>query len=326
MKKWFTTCLIVVLSAAMIGCGQTTTPASTNAGGGTPAPDPAPSTGAAAGGDAQTGAGEASTGGAASATLEAARKQGYITVGFANEKPYAYKEANGELTGEAVEIARTVLQQLGIEEMRGELTEFGSLISGLQAKRFDLITAGMFINPNRCEAVAFANPEYSIGEAIAVQKGNPLGLHSYEDIKNSEEAKVAVMAGAVEIEYLQKSGVPDDRILKVADQAAVISALQSGRAQAATMTGPALQSMLDSAGDANLERVMEFEQPVIDGKSVRGYGATAFRKDDTAFRDAFNAELKKLNDSGELLNILQKFGFTEQELPGDATAEALCQG
>ena len=54
-------------------------------------------------------------------TLEQAIEQGYITVGFANEKPYAYKEANGELTGEAVEIARVILERLGIKEMRESL-------------------------------------------------------------------------------------------------------------------------------------------------------------------------------------------------------------
>lgn len=65
-------------------------------------------------------------------TLERAKEQGYITVGFANEKPYAYKEASGELTGEAVEIARVILERLGIKEMRGELTEFGSLVAGFR--------------------------------------------------------------------------------------------------------------------------------------------------------------------------------------------------
>src|SRR5690606_38787095 len=136
---------------------------------------------------------------------------------------------------------------LGIHEMKGELTEFGSLIAGLQANRFDLITAGMFVNPERCEAVLFANPEYSIGEAIAVKKGNPLGLGSYEDIANNEKARVAVMTGAVEIGYLQKSGVPDERIIQVPDQASAISALQSGHVEAITMTGPSLQAMLESA-------------------------------------------------------------------------------
>lgn len=66
---------------------------------------------------------------------------------------------------------------------------------------------------------------------------------------------------------------------------------------------------------------MDFKQPVIDGKSIKSYGATAFRKEDNDFREAFNAELKKLQDSGELLKIIEPFGFTEQELPGDITVE-----
>lgn len=86
-------------------------------------------------------------------TLEKAQREGYVTIGFANEKPYAYQTVEGELTGEAVEVARAVLENLGIGEMRGVLTEFGSLIPGLQAKRFDMVTAGMFITPDRKSVV-----------------------------------------------------------------------------------------------------------------------------------------------------------------------------
>lgn len=257
--------------------------------------------------------------------LEQAVERGYITVGFAGENPYAYKNEKGQLTGEAVEIARVILKRLGIEEMRGELTEFSALIGGLQAKRFDLITAGMFINPERCGAVLFADPEYSIGEGLAVKAGNPLGLNSYASIAGNKDAKVAVMAGAVEIGYLEASGVTENQMVIVPDQDAAISALQSGRADAMTMTGPALQSRLEEASDSNIERVMDFEQPIVNGTSIRGYGATAFRKEDTSFRDAFNAELAKMKESGELLDILETFGFTEQELPGDMTAQQLCE-
>jgi len=277
------------------------------------------------GGTASGGNGDATTAAAKSETLRKAIERGYITIGFANEKPYAYKEADGTLTGEAVEISKAILKRLGVNEVRGELTEFGSLIGGLQAKRFDMIAAGMFINPERCEAVLFANPEYSIGEALAVKSGNPLDLHSYKDIAANKKAKVAVMAGAVELGYLEKSGVTKDQMVIVPDQDAAISALQAGRADAMTMTGPALQSRLDAAGDAKLERVADFEQPVIDGKDVRGYGASAFRQADDAFRDAFNVELEKMKASGELLEILQRFGFTEAELPGDMTAQELCK-
>lgn len=259
-------------------------------------------------------------------TLEKAKKQGFITVGFANENPYAYATPDGKLTGEAVEVARVILKNMGINEMNGVLTEFGSLIPGLKAKRFDVITAGMFVNPARSKEVAFANPEYSIGEAIAVKQGNPHNLHSYKDIAANKDVKVAVMVGAIENEYLVKSGVAKDQIVTVPDQPSAISALQAGRVQTVTMTGPSLQASLASAKDSKIERVMDFKQPEIDGKSIRGYGAAAFRMEDTAFREAFNAELDKLKKSGQLLEILKPFGFTDQELPGDMTAEQLSKG
>lgn len=67
------------------------------------------------------------------------------------------------------------------------------------------------------------------------------------------------------------------------------------------------------------------KQPNIDGKPTQGYGASAFRLEDTEFRDAFKAELQKLKDSGELLKIIGPFGFTENELSGDITAAQLCK-
>lgn len=262
----------------------------------------------------------------AESTLARAKAAGFVAVGFANENPYAYATPDGKLTGEAVEVARAVLTSLGIKEMSGVLTEFGSLIPGVKAKRFDMVTAGMFINPKRCQEVAFANPEYKIGEALAVKKGNPLNLHSYEDIKNNPKARVGVMGGAVEQEYLEKTGVPKDRIVVVPDQPAALAALQAGRVDAITMTGPALQALINTAKATDVERVMDFKQPVIDGKSTVGYGATAFRKEDKEFVEAFNQELEKLKKSGKLLEILKPFGFTEAELPGDMTAEQLCKG
>ncbi len=110
-------------------------------------------------------------------TLDRVMREGVIRVGFANENPYAFAKPDGTLSGEAVEVARAVFEDMGIGEMEGILTEFGSLIPGLQAGRFDVITAGMYVNPNRCEQVLFADPEYKIGEALIVAAGNPLDLH-----------------------------------------------------------------------------------------------------------------------------------------------------
>lgn len=256
-------------------------------------------------------------------TLEKVQEQGYVTIGFANEQPYAYETADGQLTGEAVEIATVILNNLGIDEIRGELTEFASLIPGLKAERFDMITAGMFITPERAEEAAFANPEYSIGVALGVKAGNPKGLNSYEDFIADETATVAVPGGAIEYDYLIGVGVDEEQIVTVPDMPAAVAALQSDRVDAITATGPSVQATLNTANDPNLERVEGFEQPIVDGESVRGYGATAFRPEDEDFVKAFNEELEELKESGELLEILIEFGFTEDELPGDMTIEEL---
>lgn len=254
-------------------------------------------------------------------TLQKAKQQGYVTVGFANEAPYAYATPDGKLTGEAVEVSRAILKKLGINEMNGVLTEFGSLIPGLNANRFDIITAGMWINADRAKQVGFANPDYQIGEGIAVKAGNPRNLHSYQDIGANPQVKVGAMSGSAEVKELVGSGVKESQIVSVPDQPSALAALQAGRVDVITMSGPALQSVLDTAKDSKIERVKDFTQPVIEGKSVVGYGAAVFRKTDNDFRDAYNKELAAMEKSGELLETIKPFGFTEDNLPDGITVE-----
>ena len=78
----------------------------------------------------------------AETTLEKAKRDGYVRVGFANEAPYGFATPDGKLTGESPEVVKAILKKLGINQVDGVLTEFGSLIPGLQAGRFDMIAAG----------------------------------------------------------------------------------------------------------------------------------------------------------------------------------------
>src|SRR4051794_38461420 len=104
----------------------------------------------------------------AETTLERVKRTGEIRIGFANEAPFGYQTPDGKLTGEAPEVGKAVLKQLGVTKVEGVLTEFGALIPGLRAGRFDMIAAGMYITPPRCKQVQFSEPSYSIGEAFAV--------------------------------------------------------------------------------------------------------------------------------------------------------------
>ena len=86
---------------------------------------------------------------AAETTLERVQKQGFIRVGFANEAPYAFATPDGKLNGESPAVFRHVMKQLGVNEVDGVLTEWGALIPGLKAGRFDAIVASMRADPLR---------------------------------------------------------------------------------------------------------------------------------------------------------------------------------
>lgn len=250
---------------------------------------------------------------------------GTAVVGFANEKPYAYEEG-GELKGAAVDIAKAVFKELGIDNIEGHLADFGQLIPGLNAKKFHVITAGMAINPDRCENVSFGEPEMMYGEGLIVQKGNPLNLKSYTDIANNPDATIAIMAGATEHEFVKIEGVQDGQIQSAPDIPATLSAVESGRADATTGTAMTIKEALESLGSDKLELVMDFEQPNVVG--VPSYGAAAFHHDSDDLREAYNAELQKLKDSGEIEKFYEDNGFPAEltVVPPEVTTEKICSG
>jgi len=260
-------------------------------------------------------------------TLDRIKRTGTIRVGYANEAPYAYLDSStGKLTGEAPEVLRVVMSRMGVDEVEGVLTEFGSLIPGLKANRFDVIAAGMYITPERCEQIDFSNPSYTIGEAFVVKAGNLLDLHSYEDVAKHDTATLGVVAGTVERGYARDTGVPDDRVVVFPDPPSALAGVVAGRVDAYAGTSLTIQDLMRKSSSDDLERAEPFTDPAIDGETIRGYGAFGFREEDDAFREAFNAELAEFIGTPEHLEIIEPFGFTESELPGNVTAEELCGG
>ncbi|MFC2947857.1 ectoine/hydroxyectoine ABC transporter substrate-binding protein EhuB [Virgibacillus sediminis] len=270
--------------------------------------------------------GSGSEGDNASSKLEQLQEAGTVTIGFANEAPYAYEE-NGELKGASVDIAKAVFEELGIDNMESKLADFSQLIPGLQAGQFDVVTAGMAIQPGRCENAAFSEPTMQYGEGLIVQAGNPLGLESYKDIAENPDATVVVMEGATEYEFLKSEGVSDDQIQTASDIPATFSAVESGRADATTGTEMTVKMALKSADTDGLEFVESFEQPDIEG--VPSYGAAAFNQADTDLRDAYNEVLKQLKEDGTVAELLEANGFSEESNmvePGEVTTEQICNG
>ncbi len=257
----------------------------------------------------------------AASTLERAKQDGFIRVGFANEAPFGFATPEGKLTGEAPEVAKAVLNAIGIPQVDGVLTEFGSLIPGLKAKRFDVIAAGMFITPKRCAEIAFSEPSYGIGQAMLVKAGNPKQIADYGSIVANQDLKLAVMAGAVETGYAKDAGVPQAQLVVLPDQSSLLAAVQAGRADAAALTALSIADMAKKGEGVELTK--PFGE--VAGKSVKGHGGFGFRKDDKELYQAFNEQLKKFIGSPEHIALVEPFGFGKDYLP-NKTMEQLCKG
>ncbi|TQM02073.1 ectoine/hydroxyectoine ABC transporter substrate-binding protein EhuB [Pseudonocardia kunmingensis] len=259
-------------------------------------------------------------------TLARAREAGVISIGIANEAPYGYTGPDGTVTGEAVEVARAVFTDLGVPAVRPVTVDFGELIPGLTlARQFDVVTAGMFVTAQRCEAVAFSVPDYTAPTAFLVPRGNPRGVATFDQVRE-QDLRVAVLGGAVEYRYALDSGVSEARVLPLADQQALLLAVEAGRADCAALTNISLNNVVAANPDTAVEVTPGFF-PVIGGREVVSAGAFALRPGEDDLLEAMNARLRAMQQSGEWLRIAQPFGFGPDNVPGeDVTTEGLCAG
>jgi polar amino acid transport system substrate-binding protein len=240
------------------------------------------------------------------------QEEGVISVGIADEEPYGFVDDDGNVTGEAPEVARVVLGELGIDEIEAEVVAFESLISGLQAGQFDMIAAGMYINAERAEQILFSDPDYCVGEAFAVPEGNPDGLESFQSVVDNPDVTIAILSGAVEEGYADTAGVPDDQIEFFSDVNAQYDALEAGRVDAVTGTSLTIINQVEDRD--GFEATESFFPLDEDGEEILGCGGFGFRNEDQELRDAFNDELNRLQDEGELLPIIADFGFAEEDI------------
>lgn len=262
-----------------------------------------------------------SDGGGGGDLLSRLQEAGTITVGFAGEAPYSFEEG-GEVIGATVALHREIFGELGIDTVEGKLTDWGSLIPGLNGRQFDAVSAGMSILPDRCAQAAFSEPEFQYTTALMVPVGNPEGLETMDSFVDSG-LTVATMAGAVESDYVAALELDS---IEVGGPQDGVDALKSGNADAFALTAISLNYLADNTVD-DVEVTESFVQE-IDGVKQVGAGGTVFRQEDTSLLDAYNEKLAEIiADPERYLSIVGEFGFGEQELPPEEmTAEILCSG
>lgn len=259
--------------------------------------------------------------GFAQSTLEHYQQNG-ITIGTANEIPYGWVDG-GVAQGISPDVLTAVLNNLGITDIRWTVTEFGSLIPGVIANRFDIVAASQAVLPARCEQVAFSKINDSYGEGFLVQAGNPQNIHSYDDFVNNPQLRMGIVSGADQLDFAQSYGIPESQLIMLNANADAPSALTAGRIDAYAATGLTVVGL--AGGNDRVEAAADFVDPVVDGEVVRSYGAFTFNQN-SEFLDVFNEALAEFHQTQEYRDILMSYGLTEQDVDAAlaASTEELC--
>lgn len=254
----------------------------------------------------------------AQSLLERAEKGEPIRIGFANEIPFAYPGDDGSPKGFVNVHAIAVLQKMGYDKIEPVQTEWGGLIPGLNAGRFDIVTGGMNILASRCENIAFSEPMAKIGDGFIVAPGNPKGIGNYEDLAKSGGVMVTG-AGYSNIEAAKAAGVAEANIMQVPGPTEILAAVRAGRADAGAGTYFTMKQLADSSNGA-----VEVTDPNAMPEESFNWAGIGFRKADQDFLDKFNAAQAEYLGSEEMLKSVAEYGYGEATLPGDKTTEWVC--
>lgn len=256
-------------------------------------------------------------GGGPGAGLSQRVEQGQpVRLVIANEPPYTQLQPNGDITGAAPDVAKAVLQRMGIENVEGIVADYNSMVPGLNAGRWDMVTAGLFMDQERCAAVLYSAPVLVSTESFAVPPGNPMNITSVRAVTGNPDVAVAVLGGSYELRAAQNLGVPQGQLQTYPLAPDALSALSAGRVDAVLLPTLTLEQILNEQGGDFVVT------PPLNEIPKTGSGA-AFRRSDQDFHGRYNPELMAFKETPEFAAILDRWGF-DAEASRTATTEELC--
>ncbi|MFF5987584.1 ectoine/hydroxyectoine ABC transporter substrate-binding protein EhuB [Prauserella flavalba] len=257
--------------------------------------------------------------------LASARESGTLRAGYDNQAPWAFVDKSNTVTGGGVEITRSTLKAIGVERLEGLLTPFESLIPGLQARRFDMITGGMGIVSKRCDQILFSDPFILARESFVFKKDSKYKVSTYEDVADQPNMKLAVDPAGIERTYATELGVKENQLVLASGLAEMIAAVKSGRADALSISSTSINTILENPRNSDLAASKAIT-PVLKGQPQWGGVGVGFRKEDKNLRDAFNDQLRTYMKNGETARIMAPFGFSKEDIDAAAThtSQELC--
>jgi polar amino acid transport system substrate-binding protein len=123
---------------------------------------------------------------------------------------------------------------MGIKDVELRKTTFPELLPGVAAGHWTMNT-GLFVTPERCKTVAYANPIWALVDGMIVRASNPKRISSYASVAASD-ARLGVVKDTVQVGIAKAAGVPAERLIEFRTQEEAIAAIKEGRVDAFAAT------------------------------------------------------------------------------------------
>jgi polar amino acid transport system substrate-binding protein len=216
---------------------------------------------------------------------------------------------NKTVLGFDADLGAALGQVLGVK-FDFQNTNFDGILGGLNAGRYDLALTSMIDKKERQQTADFVDYLKS-GVTFMVAKGNPKGITDKLGLCGKTAAVEKSSTGDLSVDDITKectaAGKPAVKKQPFPDQASAVQALQSGRADAVVA--------LDLTLAYNVKTSPEAFQ--VDAKPFGTLPVgIPVPKNNPKLRDAVQAALKKVIDSGTYDTLLAKWNLQNQALKG----------
>ena len=239
----------------------------------------------------------------ASKLPESIKSAGVIKIGVdASYAPNEFLAADGKtVEGMDVDLFNAVAGKFGVKT-EWQPADFGSIITGVNSKKYDIGISSFTINDERKKQVDMVS-YFSAGTQWATQAGNPKGV----DPDNACGKNIAVQSNTTqEMDDLpvrqKKCGSNKINILSFKDQSQATAAVVSGKADAMLADSPVVAyAALKSGG--KVEALGDIYE-----SAPYGY---VLPKGETEFAQAIVEALKQLDQEGAYKAALEKWGVQQ---------------
>jgi polar amino acid transport system substrate-binding protein len=228
-----------------------------------------------------------------------------VTFGLSNDPPYGYiDEKTKEPDGIDVRAFKAMMDRLGIKNVKWEVVQFDALLPGLLAKRWDAVV--LHETPARLKVVSFSSPDYWYGSALAVQKGNPQNIHTFESLAGKV---VGTIRGSINQQILEaRKDLKELRLYTSNDTE--FTDLINGRIDAAMEDDFKVASFVKAHPDQNIEMATGYAPQATE----YGYARFAYRKEDVDLGNAISRAVDEIRADQTLSKILRDFGYSDRNL------------